>query len=66
MGRSLTGELGPGDHLGQQLREIGEVVAEEASLKNKGFTGVGSSQLATKELGFAGDTEGRAAVGVLQ
>lgn len=66
MGCRLTSVLGPGDHLGQQLREIGEVVAEEASLKNKSFAGVGSSQLTTKELGFAGDTEGRAAVGVLQ
>lgn len=62
----LTSVLGQGDHLGQQLGKIGEIVAEEAGLKDEGFPTVRSGQLTTQELGFAGNTKGRSALGVLQ
>lgn len=49
MGR-LTGVLGLGDNLAEQLDVVREVVAEEACLENESFTGVVRSQLATEQL----------------
>ncbi|KAB5583682.1 hypothetical protein GE09DRAFT_308169 [Coniochaeta sp. 2T2.1] len=54
-----------GDNLGQELEEVREIVAEEAGLDNQSLTCVRRRQLATEELGFADDAQGRALCGVL-
>lgn len=64
--RSLTGILGLRNNLGQQLGEVGQILAEEAGLEDQGLSGVRRVQLATKEFGFAGDTESRSSLGILR
>lgn len=61
----LTGELGLGNNLGQELGEVGQVLAEEVGLEDNSLTGMVGGQLAAEELGLAGDTEGGALRGVL-
>ena len=65
MTRILTGVLGHGDDLGQQLGEVGQVVTEEAGLDDEGFAGVRGGQLSAQQFGFTGDAQSRATVGVL-
>lgn len=61
----LTGVLGLGDNLGKELSEVGEILLKEAGADNEGLTGVAGGQLATEELGFAVDAQGRSFLGVL-
>jgi hypothetical protein len=62
----LTGILGLRDNLGKELSKVWEIVAKEASLENKGLSGVGRSQLATKELRLAGNSKCRSFLRVLR
>lgn len=62
---NLTGVLGRRDNLAQQLGEVRKILAQEASLEDDGLTRMRSSQLTTKEFGFASDAEGRSSLGVL-
>lgn len=54
------------EHLGKELGEVGEVLAEEVGLEHEGFPGVIRVQLAAEELGLAGDAESGAFLGVLR
>jgi hypothetical protein len=65
-GRRRTGVARLGEHLGQELGEVGEVLAEEVCLKHKGFPGVVGQQLTAEKLGLTGDAESGALVGVLR
>lgn len=62
----LTGVLGLGDNLGKKLSEVREIVLEEAGADDEGLAGVAGGQLATEELRFAVDAEGRSFLGVLR
>ncbi len=65
MGLPRTGILGLGDNLGQQLGEVGEVLAEEAGLQDESLAGVVRGQLASEELRLSCDSEGGSFCGVL-
>ena len=54
------------DDLGKELREVREVLTEEVGLQNEGLASVVRGQLTSQKLGFAGDAEGGALVGVLK
>lgn len=62
---SLTGVLGLRNNLGQQFGEVGQILAEEAGLKNNSLPGVRGGQLATKQLRLASDAKSRPSLGVL-
>jgi len=61
----LTGVLGHGNDLGQELGKVRQVLAEEAGLENQGLSGVRGRQLTAQEFGFARDAEGRSPLRVL-
>lgn len=52
-----TGVLGLRDDLCQQLGKVGNVLAQEACLKDKGLPSVVCGQLASKKLALAGDSK---------
>jgi hypothetical protein len=54
------------EHLGKELGEVGEVLAEEVGLEHKGFAGVVRVQLAAEELDLAVDAQGGAFLSVLK
>jgi hypothetical protein len=61
----LTGVSGLRDDFRQKLGEVGHILAHEASFDNEGLTGMVGSQLTTKELGLADDSQAGSLVGVL-
>jgi hypothetical protein len=64
-GPSLTGILGLGHNLGQELGEVGQIIAQEAGLDDESLAGVRGSQLASEKLRLAVDAQGRSSLGGL-
>lgn len=61
----LTGILGQGDDLSEELGEVRQILAEKASFDNNSLPGVRGSQLATKKLRLASNAKTRSSLGVL-
>lgn len=60
-----TGKPGLGRGLGEQLDEVGQVVAEELGSEDEVLARVVGEQLSAKQFGLADNTESGPAVGAL-
>jgi hypothetical protein len=62
----VSGILGQGDDLSEELGEVRQILAEKASFDNNSLPGVRGSQLTTKKLRLASNAKTRSSLGVLE